>query len=99
VLVASAPISLINPDRFYDDLLKPSLGALWVSQAIVFAVYPRFALSRSSTRGPSGPSGSNSPNGLRKRRVPSRASAYALAAIATALCVYGFWTAIFSSSS
>lgn len=42
-LVASAPLSLINPDRFYDDLLKPSLGALWVSQAIVFAVYPRFA--------------------------------------------------------
>lgn len=96
VLVASAPISLINPDRFYDDLLKPSLGALWVSQAIVFAVYPRFALSRSSARGPSG---SNSPNGLRKRRVPSRASAYTLAAIATVLCVYGFWTAIFSSSS
>jgi amino acid transporter len=33
-------ISLIDPDRFYDDLLKPSLGALFVSQLIVFAVFP-----------------------------------------------------------
>lgn len=46
VLVGSAPISLINPDRFYDDLLKPSLIALWLSQLVVFAVYPRFAASR-----------------------------------------------------
>jgi hypothetical protein len=35
-------ISLIDPDRFYDDLLKPSLGALFVSQLIVFVVFPRF---------------------------------------------------------
>ena len=33
-------ISLIDPDRFYDDLLKPSLGALFVSQLIVFGVFP-----------------------------------------------------------
>jgi amino acid transporter len=35
-------ISLIDPDRFYDDLLKPSLGALFVSQLMVFLVFPRF---------------------------------------------------------
>jgi uncharacterized membrane-anchored protein len=46
VLVGSAPISLINPDRFYVDLLKPSLIALWLSQLVVFAVYPRFAAAR-----------------------------------------------------
>jgi amino acid transporter len=45
-LVAVAPISLINPDRFYSALLKPSLVALWLSQLTVFAVYPRFAIRR-----------------------------------------------------
>ncbi len=35
-------ISLLSPDRFYDDLIKPSLGALFVSQFVVFAVFPRF---------------------------------------------------------
>jgi hypothetical protein len=35
-------ISLIDPDRFYDDLIKPSLGALFVSQLIVFLAFPRF---------------------------------------------------------
>jgi len=35
-------ISIAFPDRFYDDLLKPSLGALFVSQLIVFLVFPRF---------------------------------------------------------
>ena len=40
--LAADAISLIDPDRFYDDLLKPSLGALFVSQLIVFAVFPRF---------------------------------------------------------
>ena len=35
-------ISLINPDEFYDKLLKPSLGALFVSQLIVFLVFPLF---------------------------------------------------------
>lgn len=43
VILAAAPFSLIDPDGFYDTLLKPSLVALWVSQLIVFAVYPRFA--------------------------------------------------------
>jgi hypothetical protein len=35
-------ISLVDPDRFYDDALKPSLGALFVSQLVVFLVFPRF---------------------------------------------------------
>jgi amino acid transporter len=43
VLVGTAPLTLISPERIYNALLKPSLIALWLSQAIVFAVYPRFA--------------------------------------------------------
>ena len=35
-------ISLVDPGRFYDDALKPSLGALFVSQLVVFLVFPRF---------------------------------------------------------
>jgi amino acid transporter len=42
-LVVAAPFILINPQRIYSDLLTASLVALWVSQLIVFAVYPRFA--------------------------------------------------------
>ncbi|HXY16958.1 MAG TPA: hypothetical protein VEH79_02160 [Gaiellaceae bacterium] len=44
--VAADAISLVDPDRFYDDLLKPSLGALFVSQLVVFAVFPRFRSGR-----------------------------------------------------
>ena len=44
--IAADVISLIDPDRFYDDLLKPSLAALFVSQLIVFAVFPRFRPGR-----------------------------------------------------
>lgn len=40
--IALDAISLLDPDRFYDDLLKPSLGALFVAQLAVFAVFPRF---------------------------------------------------------
>jgi amino acid transporter len=40
--VAADAISLVDPGRFYDDLLKPSLGALFVSQLVVFLVFPRF---------------------------------------------------------
>ena len=43
LLVAAAPLSLINPEAIYTALLKPSLVALWLSQLLVFAVYPRFA--------------------------------------------------------
>ena len=42
-MVLAAPFTLINPERIYNDLLTPSLVALWLSQLIVFAVYPRFA--------------------------------------------------------
>ncbi len=40
--VAADAISLIHPERFYTDLIKPSLGALFVSQLVVFALFPRF---------------------------------------------------------
>jgi len=43
-LVVAGPISLVDPDRFYELLIKPSLVALWLSQLIVVAVYPRFAV-------------------------------------------------------
>jgi amino acid transporter len=43
VLVLAAPFSLIDPAGFYNTLVKPSLIALWLSQLIVFAVYPLFA--------------------------------------------------------
>jgi hypothetical protein len=46
LMVGFAPIMLINPDRIYDSLITPSLAALWVSQLVVFAVYPRFAVRR-----------------------------------------------------
>jgi hypothetical protein len=40
--VAADAISLIDPEKFYDKLLKPSLGALFVSQFFVFLVFPLF---------------------------------------------------------
>lgn len=40
--VGADAISLAGPERFYGDLLKPSLAALFVSQLVVFAVFPRF---------------------------------------------------------
>jgi hypothetical protein len=45
-IVAAAPLALIDPNRFYDDLARPSLVALWLSQLIVFAAFPRFAARR-----------------------------------------------------
>ena len=45
-IVAFAPLTLINPEQVYNDLAEPSLVALWLSQLIVFAVYPRFAAKR-----------------------------------------------------
>lgn len=41
-LVGFAPLTLIDPERVYNDLLTPSLVLLWLSQLLVFAVYPRF---------------------------------------------------------
>jgi len=52
VMVAFGPVVLINPDEIYDDLITPSLVALWLSQLIVFAVYPRYAASRGRRRVP-----------------------------------------------
>jgi len=46
ILAVTAPLTLINPERIYEDLLRPSLVALWLSQLIVFAAYPRFAARR-----------------------------------------------------
>ncbi len=43
VVVLVAPFGLIDPEAFYNALVKPSLIALWLSQLIVFVVYPRFA--------------------------------------------------------
>jgi amino acid transporter len=43
--IALDAISLVDPDRFYDDLLKPSLGALFVAQLGVFLVFPLFRRS------------------------------------------------------
>ncbi len=40
--VVADVISLANPDAFYNDLLQPSLVALFASQIVVFAVYPLF---------------------------------------------------------
>lgn len=41
-LVVAGPLSLINPNRFYADLLKPSLVALWLAQLVVVAVFPLY---------------------------------------------------------
>ena len=50
VLVVSAPFTLIDPNRIYDDLLKPSLVALWLSQLVVFVAYPWFRARHSRLR-------------------------------------------------
>jgi hypothetical protein len=43
VVVIAAPLMLIDPQGLYNALSTPSLVALWLSQLIVFAVYPLFA--------------------------------------------------------
>jgi hypothetical protein len=48
--LAANAVSLADPDRFYDVLLRPSLVALWLSQLVVVAVYPRFAALRHRLR-------------------------------------------------
>ena len=76
IMVAFAPVLLINPDQIYNDLITPSLVALWLSQLVTFAVYPMFVARRGG------------------RTLP----ALVLAAGASALAVYGLWTAIQTSS-
>lgn len=53
-LLVAAPLSLIDPEGFYTALLRPSLVALWLSQLIVFAVYPLFAARRGERLLPAG---------------------------------------------
>jgi hypothetical protein len=45
-VLIGAPLVLIDPAGIYNALLKPSLVALWLSQLIVFAVFPRFVRIR-----------------------------------------------------
>jgi hypothetical protein len=52
IMVAVGPVLLINPDKIYDDLITPSLFALWLSQLITFAVYPRFVARKGGRVGP-----------------------------------------------
>jgi hypothetical protein len=52
IMVAVGPVMLINPDQIYDDLITPSLFALWLSQLITFAVYPRFVARKGGRVGP-----------------------------------------------
>ncbi len=54
VLIAVSPVLLINPDEIYDHLITPSLVALWLSQLITFAVYPRFVAKRGGRVLPAG---------------------------------------------
>jgi hypothetical protein len=70
--VAADALSLLDPGRFYDDLLKPSLAALYVSQIVVFAMFPRFRRS---------------------------AGAFTLAAVASALAVWGLYTLVQSGAA
>ncbi len=46
--VGADVMSLINPERFYSILLRPSLVALYVAQLIAVLVYPLFRLKRRS---------------------------------------------------
>jgi hypothetical protein len=43
-------VSLVNPARAYDLLLKPSLIALWVSQLLVVTAYPWFVAKQRVVR-------------------------------------------------
>jgi amino acid transporter len=52
VMVAAGPVLLINPDQIYDTLVTPSLFALWLSQLITFAVYPRFVARQGGRAAP-----------------------------------------------
>jgi len=42
LFVATSIASLVDPEKAYAYALTPSLVALYVSQAIVFLVYPMF---------------------------------------------------------
>ena len=46
VFLAFTMLSLLDPRRFYSYLSTPSLYALYLSQLVVFAVYPIFRWRR-----------------------------------------------------
>jgi hypothetical protein len=51
VLAAAGPASLlVNPDRFYNALLRPSLVLLWLSQLVVVIAFPAFVARRGGVR-------------------------------------------------
>jgi hypothetical protein len=51
-LAVTGPISVaLDPDKFYDHLIKPSLILLWLSQVIVVAVFPVYLYRRDRLRG------------------------------------------------
>jgi amino acid transporter len=50
VLVVGSAAALAQPQRVYEDLLKPSLIALWLSQLLVFVSYPFFVHRRHPER-------------------------------------------------
>lgn len=50
--VVADALSLIDPESFYNDLIRPSLVALFLSQLIVFVVFPLFRLRTEPRRLP-----------------------------------------------
>jgi len=50
-LAVAGPVSvLLDPDEFYDSLIRPSLILLWLSQAIVVAAFPVYLHRRDRLR-------------------------------------------------
>jgi hypothetical protein len=52
LFLLAAPLVLIDPQGIYTALERPSLVALWLSQLMVFAVFPRFARRRGRAPAP-----------------------------------------------
>lgn len=52
LFLLAAPLVLIDPERIYTALERPSLVALWLSQLMVFAVFPLFAGRRGRAAAP-----------------------------------------------
>ena len=52
LFLLGAALALINPDEVYGHALTGSLVALYISQAMVFAVYPMYAQNRAGARPP-----------------------------------------------
>ncbi len=99
-MVAFAPVTLISPDTIYGDLLTPSMVALWLSQLIVFAVYPRFAARQRARARDAGHGTPDRQQAGRPARVPLTrlldhpVPAWTIAAASAALAIYGTYAAI-----